>query len=74
MDMTNKEDHLQLELHQSHRKEEEYWRLKSQSIWLKGGDRNTSFFHKQTQARLSRNYVAEMKLDMREVLIEDDSI
>jgi len=28
------------------RHEEEYWRLKSQSLWLKHGDRNTSYFHR----------------------------
>jgi hypothetical protein len=28
------------------RLEEEYWRLKSRSLWLKARDRNTSFFHR----------------------------
>jgi hypothetical protein len=28
------------------RQEEEYWRLKSRSLWLKVGDRKTSFFHR----------------------------
>eukprot|EP00253_Pinus_taeda_P014967 PITA_14967 len=44
----------------SFRKEEEYWRLKSRSLWLKSGDRNTSYFHKQCRARLSRNHIAEI--------------
>eukprot|EP00253_Pinus_taeda_P016670 PITA_16670 len=47
--------------YQSFRKEEEYWRLKSRSLWLKAGDRNTSFFHRQYRARLSRNFIAEIK-------------
>eukprot|EP00253_Pinus_taeda_P031381 PITA_31381 len=47
--------------YQSFKKEEEYWRLKSRSLWLKVGDRNTSFFHRQYRARLSRNYIAEIK-------------
>lgn len=46
---------------QSFRKEEEYWRLKSRSLWLKAGDRNTSFFHRQYRSRLSRNHIAEIK-------------
>jgi len=48
-------------VHQSFRKEEEYWRIKSRSLWLKEGDRNTAFFHRQYRARLSRNYIAEIK-------------
>eukprot|EP00253_Pinus_taeda_P005327 PITA_05327 len=44
----------------SFRKEEEYWRLKSRSLWLKSGDRNTSYFHKQCRVRLSRNHIAEI--------------
>eukprot|EP00253_Pinus_taeda_P024453 PITA_24453 len=44
----------------SFRKEEEYWRLKSRSLWLNSGDRNTSYFHKQCRARLSRNHIAEI--------------
>eukprot|EP00253_Pinus_taeda_P031968 PITA_31968 len=44
----------------SFRKEEEYWRLKSRSLWLKSGDRNTSYFHKQCRARLSHNHIVEI--------------
>ena len=42
------------------RKEEEYWRLKSRSIWLQVGDRNTSFFHMKYRARLSHNHISEI--------------
>ena len=38
---------------QSFRLEEEHLRLKSRSIWLKAGNRNSSFFHRQCRARLS---------------------
>eukprot|EP00253_Pinus_taeda_P026917 PITA_26917 len=47
--------------YQSFRQEEEYWRLKSRSLWLKVGDRNTSFFHRQYRAKLSRNFITEIK-------------
>jgi hypothetical protein len=40
--------------------EEETWRLKSRSLWLTSGDRNTKFFQRQTKARLWRNKVKEI--------------
>lgn len=43
--------------------EEDYWRLKSHSLWLKAGDRNTSFFHKQAQARICRNSISEITVE-----------
>ena len=44
----------------SFRQEEEFWRLKSRSLWLKEGDRNTYFFHRQCRPRLSRNHIFEI--------------
>ena len=51
---------------QSFRLEEDHLRLKSLSIWYKAGDRNTSFFHRQCRARISRNHISE--------LINDDGV
>ena len=56
------EEELQANLHKACIREEEYWRLKSRSLWLKYGDRNTSFFHKHTQARRSFNFIVEITL------------
>ena len=39
-------------IHIANRKEEEVWNLRSQSLWLKLGDKNTTFFHKETKFRL----------------------
>lgn len=47
--------------YRSFRKEEEYWRIKSRSLWLKAWDRNTSFFHRQYRARLNRNHIYEIR-------------
>eukprot|EP00253_Pinus_taeda_P015611 PITA_15611 len=41
--------------------EGEYWRIKSRRLWLKASDRNTSFFHKQAQARKNSNSITEIK-------------
>jgi hypothetical protein len=41
-------------------KEEETWRLKSISLWLTSGERNTKFFQRQAKARIWRNEVKEI--------------
>ena len=37
------------------------WRIKSRQRWLKGGDSNTEYFHKQTKVQQSYNVVKELK-------------
>eukprot|EP00253_Pinus_taeda_P029550 PITA_29550 len=58
-----KEAKLQQIFHKACLAEEEFRRLKSRSLWLKSGDRNTSFLHKQTQARKGRNTISKVKDD-----------
>jgi len=60
------------------RVEEMTWRLKSRSLWLEAGDRNTTCFHKQARARLWRNNVKEISTPSGELLksfekIKEDS-
>ena len=50
----------QLKTNISFRQVEEYLRLKSRSLWLKARDNNSSFFHRQCRARLSRNHISEI--------------
>ena len=57
----DKEAQLQQNFHKACLIEEEYWRLNSHSLWLKVGDRNSSFFHKQAQARKCTNAISEIK-------------
>ena len=42
------------------RQEEEELRLKSKQLWLKGGDSNIGYFHKQSKGRLSSNTIREL--------------
>ena len=57
----NQEVDLQKVLHRACREEEEYWRQKSRSLWLLVGDKNTSFFHKQAEARKHFKAVNEIQ-------------
>jgi len=59
MDLDN-EKIAQRKTYNSFRSEEEYWRIKSHSLWLKAGDRNTKYFHRRYSARLSRNHITEI--------------
>jgi len=60
-ELLEQETKAQCSTYQALRKEEEYWRIKSRSLWLKVVDRNTSFFHRQHRARLSKNHISEIK-------------
>eukprot|EP00253_Pinus_taeda_P029799 PITA_29799 len=40
------------------REEDIKWRIKSRQLWLKEGDKNTAYFHKQATARRIRNSVS----------------
>jgi hypothetical protein len=60
-ELLEKETKAQISAYRSFRNEEEYWRIKSRSLWLEAGDRNTSYFHRQYRARLSRNHISEIK-------------
>lgn len=51
------EKDLMHKLFQLSRKEEGYWWLKSQSAWLKEGDKNTSFLYKQVKEIVMKNKV-----------------
>ena len=70
----DKEKSAQRKTYNYFRSEEEYWRLKSCSLWLKAGDRNTTYFHRQYRARLSRNHIAEITTSSGQVCKGFDQI
>ena len=68
-EVLQKEDSLQRQWHQACRMEENYWRQKSRSLWLKDGDCNTAYFHKQAEAR--KQYKAVTEVQVQGKTIED---
>ena len=62
------EQAAQLNSFLSFRQEEEYLYLKSRSLWLQAGDKNTIFFHRQCRARLSRNHISKIYSSEGEVI------
>ena len=59
--MLEKEVSLHQSLHSTCHQEEEFWRQKSQSLWLKVGDRNTIYFQKHVKARKQFKAVQEFQ-------------
>ena len=51
--------------------EEMPWRQKSWELWLKEGDRNTSFFHKMANSHRRRSFMGKIKIEGR--WVEEES-
>ena len=69
--MLNREADLQRKYQKACREEETYWRVKSRTLWLQAGDKNTTFFHKQAQARKIYNSINEIQL--QDQIIKDSN-
>lgn len=54
------EDKLYGQIYHINREEEQKWRIKSRQLWLKGGDKNTTFFHKQTTVQKIKNIITSI--------------
>ena len=65
----NKEINLQRELHVACRHEAEMWRQKAICRWPKDNDHNTSYFHKQAEAR--KNFKTVQEIHTHDSVIHD---
>ena len=52
----------------SFRREEENLCLKSRSLWLQAGDKNSAYFHRQCWLRISRNHISDLISSEGEVI------
>lgn len=60
-EVLDKQADLQQKLLKTSLAEEEYWRVKSRRLWLKAGDRNSTFIHKQAQAQKNFSSISKIK-------------
>ena len=65
---------LMQELMQREKYEEILWQQKSQKLWLREGDMNTSFFHKSTIQNRQKNRISHLKSLARQVLEKQSDI
>ncbi|XP_074293707.1 uncharacterized protein LOC141620842 [Silene latifolia] len=56
------------------RQEEQFWRQISRALWLKDGDKNTSFFHKQAGQRKAKNFISKLVDDEGVVRSGDEAV
>jgi hypothetical protein len=56
------------------RDEETIWRIKSRSLWLHSGDKNTTFFHKQARVRQWKTKLEEIKTPTGETIQDFEEI
>lgn len=64
----NVEQTIMQELMQREKQEEILWQQKSRKLWLREGDRNTSFFHKSTIQSRQYNRISRLKSTARQVV------
>lgn len=74
LDLMQKETNVYQKYIKALKREEEMWRIKSKSLWLQAGDKNTNFFHKHAKARQWRNRVEGITTQRGEVLTTMEAI
>ncbi|XP_074277515.1 uncharacterized protein LOC141601144 [Silene latifolia] len=65
---------LVAEIADLNRQEEQYWRQRSRALWLRDGDRNTSFFHNRAGERKRKNYIGMLIDDNGNEKVGDEAV
>ncbi|KAK4401671.1 putative mitochondrial protein [Sesamum angolense] len=65
---------LRQELENRAAREETVWRQRSKALWLREGDRNTSFFHRRASQRFQTNLISRIKDSSGEWVEDVDGI
>ena len=67
-----KENEMYKKLYKQNRKEEEEQRQKSRCLWLKAGDKNTSFFHNSLKIRRAGNHIERIMMEGSELRDQEE--
>eukprot|EP00253_Pinus_taeda_P005207 PITA_05207 len=67
-----KENEMYKELYRKNRMEEEEQRQKSRCLWLKAGDKNTSFFHNSLKLRRAGNQIERIMVEGKEIRDQEE--
>ena len=71
--MKSEEQNLLQDLIKREQQEETLWKQKSRKLWLREGDRNTSFFHKSIVQHRQQNHINHFK-STDGTILEDQSL
>lgn len=73
-DNLEKIQQAELDLDKVLKLEEIRWYQRSRALWLKAGDRNTSYFHQKASHRKKRNTISKITLDDGKEITEEEEI
>ncbi|KAK9083432.1 hypothetical protein Scep_029903 [Stephania cephalantha] len=71
---TSRIKELEMQLRETQKSEEEYWKMRSHIEWLKSGDRNTTFFHSVIKGMRRRNTILGLRKREGRVVFEKAEI